>query len=160
MYVMFTLMIFVGAIVLQTSVLDLVAIKGIKPDLVLLMVVYLGLVKGSDIGCTSGFFFGLVEDIFSGVYFGSNALTKTIIGFFCGASGKRLYTQSMLSQMLCVGIGTVVNVILLLSINGFGAQWTHQLLYESLYNMLCCPLIVWIFRWGEKRFGKTPSSKF
>jgi rod shape-determining protein MreD len=158
---MFTLIIFVSAIVLQTSVLDILTIKGIKPDLVLLIVVYLGLIRGSDIGCLSGFFFGLVEDVYSGMYLGSNALTKTIVGFFCGISGKRLYTHSLLSQILCVGIGTVIDVVLLLSINGFGSigsNWRQLLLYETLYNILCCPFVVLIFRFGEKRLGVKSSS--
>lgn len=162
MYAAFTLIFFLIAIVLQTSVLKHVVV--IKPDLILIIVVYLGLVRGSNIGCASGFFFGLIEDVCSvGTDLGSNALTKTIIGFFCGISGKRLYTQSLFSQILCVGLGTVVDVILLLSIKGFGSvpNWKQLLLYETLYNIMCCPFIVFLFRQGEKRLGvKTPSPKF
>lgn len=158
MYVVFTLLVFVSAMVLQTTVLDVLTIKGIKPDLILVIVVYLGLVKGSDIGCTSGFFFGLLEDVYSGMYLGSNALTKTTLGFFCGVIGKRLYTQSLFSQILCVGFATVVDVILLLSIHGFSPEWKHLLVYETLYNMLCCPAIVLIFYLAGKRFGKKSSS--
>jgi rod shape-determining protein MreD len=162
MYAVFTLIIFLIAIVLQTSVLKHIVV--IKPDLILVIVVYLGLVRGSNIGCVSGFFFGLVEDACSiGTNLGANALTKTVIGFFCGISGKRLYTQSLFSQILCVGLGTVVDVILLLSIKGFGSvpNWKQLLLYETLYNIICCPLIVFIFRQGEKRLGvKTLSPKF
>lgn len=164
MYIAFTLIIFLIAIVLQTTVLHYLPIGGVKPDLVLIIVVYLGLVKGSDAGCVSGFFFGLIEDVCSvGTDLGSNALTKTIIGFFCGISGKRIYTQSLLSHILCVGIGTVVDVVLLLSIKGFGSvpNWKQLVLYQTLYNIICCPLILLIFRQGEKRLGvKTPSPRF
>ncbi len=153
-----------SAIVIQTTVLHFVTIGGVKPDLILIIVVYLGLVKGSDIGCVSGFSFGLIEDWCSNVIdLGSNALTKTIVGFFCGISGKRLYTQSLLSQILCVGLGTIVDLILLLSIKGFGSvpDWKRLLLFETLYNIICCPCIVFIFRQGEKRLGvKSHSPKF
>ena len=164
MYTAFTLIIFLIAIVLQTTVFHFLPIGGVKPDLVLIIVVYLGLVKGSDAGCVSGFFFGLIEDICSyGTALGSHALTKTIIGFFCGISGKRIYTQSLLSHLLCVGIGTIVDVVLLLSIKGFGSvpNWKQLVLYQPLYNIICCPLILLIFRQGEKRLGvKTPSPRF
>jgi rod shape-determining protein MreD len=165
MYITFTLIIFVSAIILQTSVLHVATIGGgIKPDLILIIVVYLGLVKGSDIGCAGGFFFGLIEDMYSiKMDLGSNALTKTIVGFFCGISGRHLYTQSLLSQILCVGLGTIVDVVLLLSIKGFdsGPNWKQLLLYETLYNIVCCPFIVLTFRQGEKWLGaKSPPSKF
>jgi rod shape-determining protein MreD len=158
MYVAFTLIIFLGAMVIQTSILQYLHLEGSKPDLILIIVVYLGLIKGSDVGCVSGFFFGLVEDVYSGMSLGSNALTKTIIGFFCGLVGKRLYTQSLFSHILCVGLGSVVEIIVLLSVNGFVTHWRELVLYETLYNIICCPFIVQIFRFGEQRMGKKFSS--
>lgn len=158
MYIAFTLLMFIGALVLQTSVLPFLQIGGTKPDLILVIIVYLSLVRGPEIGCSSGFAFGLIEDFFSGMYLGSNALTKTIIGFVCGMSGRQLYTHSMFSQILCVGLSTVVDVILHFSIKGFVAEWKQILLYETLYNILCCPFIVLIFRQGEKRLGIKSSS--
>ncbi len=154
MYIAFTLIIFLIAIVLQTSVLK--HVFAIRPDLILIIIVYLGLVRGSNSGCVSGFFFGLVEDVSSGMDLGSNALTKTIIGFFCGRSGKRLYTQSLFSQILCVGIGTVVDTILLFSINGFIPNWKNIVFYKTFYNIICCPFIVLLFRQGEKQLGVKP----
>jgi len=111
---------------------ELIKIGGAKPDLILILVVWLGLVKGSNVGCISGFFFGLFEDGYSGMSLGSNALTKTILGFFCGLSGKRLYTQSLFSHILCVGIGSVVDIMLLLGINGFVQKWETLLLSERI----------------------------
>ena len=158
MYVAFTLIIFLCAMIIQTSILHFFTIGGVKPDLILIIVVYLGLVKGSDVGCLSGFFFGLVEDAYSMMYRGANAFTKTILGFICGLGGKRLYTQSLFSHVLCVGFGTVVDVILLLSINGFVPNWKKLVLYKTFYNMFCCPFIVYIFRFGEQRLSKKSSS--
>ena len=159
MYVAFTLIIFLCTMVIQTSLLHyFFGIGGIKPDLVLLIVVYLGLVKGADAGCLSGFFFGLIEDAFSGMFLGANAFTKTIIGFFCGLVGKRLYTQSLFSHILCVGIGTVVDAVLLLSIHGFVSNWREIILYETVYNLVCCPCVVYLYRFGEQRLNLQSSS--
>jgi rod shape-determining protein MreD len=158
MYIIFTLLLFIGGMVLQTSVFHRIPIGGMKPDLVVVMVVYLGLVKGPETGSLSGFLFGLLHDTVSGASLGSNALSKTIIGFFCGIGGKRLYTHSMFSQFLCVGMSSVVNILLRLSIHGFTAGWQQALLYETLYTLICCPWIVLIFRQIEIRFGKQSSS--
>lgn len=159
MFVAFTLIIFLCAIVFQTSdLLEFIKIGDAKPDLILILVVWLGLVKGSDVGCFSGFFFGLFEDASSGMSLGSNALTKTILGFFCGLTGKRLYTQSLFSHILCVGIGSVVDMMILLSINGFVPDWKKLLLYRTLYNIVCCPFIVFILRSGDQRLRAKSSS--
>ena len=160
MYTLFTLLVFIGTLVLQTSVFHRIPIGGMKPDLVIIIVVYLGLVKGAEIGSLSGFVFGLIEDVMSGTYLGSNALAKTIIGFFCGIGGKRLYTHSMFSQFLCVGLSSVVNIVLRLSINGFVAEWQQMLLYETVYNLLCCPFLVMIFRHAEKQLKTSSSQTF
>lgn len=160
MYTLFTLLVFIGTMVLQTSVFPRIPIGGMKPDLVIIIVVYLGLVKGAEVGSLSGFAFGLVEDVISGTYLGSNALAKTIIGFLCGVGGKRLYTHSMFSQILCVGLSSVVNIALRLSIHGFGAEWRQILLYETVYTLLCCPFLVIVFRQAEKQLKTSSSQTF
>lgn len=159
MYVAFTLLIFLASLVMQTTVFEAFGMNEVKPDLVLVIVVYIGLVRGSDVGCTSGFFFGLTQDVFSAVYVGTNALAKTILGFVSGVAGKRLYTQSLFSHILCVASGTLLNVLLNLSINGFIPQWGKRMALEVIYNLLCCPLIVWIFRYAETRLGVLPPAR-
>ena len=160
MYTLFTLLIFIGTMVLQTSVLHRIPIGGMKPDLVLIIVVYLGLVKGAEVGTLSGFIFGLIEDVVSGTYLGSNALAKTIVGFFCGIGGKRLYTHNMFSQILFVSLSSVINIVLRLSINGFMTEWRQMFLYETVYNLLCCPFLVIIFRQAEKQLKTSSSQTF
>ena len=160
MYTLFTLLIFIGTMVLQTSVLHRIPIGGMKPDLVLIIVVYLGLVKGAEVGTLSGFIFGLIEDVVSGTYLGSNALAKTIVGFFCGVGGKRLYTHNMFSQILFVSLSSVINIVLRLSINGFVTEWRQVFLYETVYNLLCCPFLVIIFRQAEKQLKTSSSQTF
>ncbi len=156
MYIAFTCIVFLGAMVVQTSLLRYVSVGGIRPDLVLIIVVYLGLVRDRRWGVSAAFF-GLVEDAYSG-FLGANALIKTIVGFSCGLIGKRLYTQSLFSHILCVGIGTVANVLILSSLHGFVPHWRTTLVYEMLYNLLCCPVIVAIYRYGERYLKHNTSS--
>lgn len=156
MYFALTLIIVLGAMVIQTSVFPWLSLT-IKPDLLLVIIVYLGLRNGPEAGCLSGFAFGLMQDATSEILFGANAFTKTILGFFNGIVGKQLYTQSVFTHILCVGFSSVISELILLSLQGFQNNWQQLLLYETCYNMLCCPLIVGIFRGGEKRLGMRSS---
>jgi len=158
MYAIITFIIFIGSLVLQTSVFPKIPIGGMQPDLVVVIVVYLGLLKGPETGSLSGFGFGLLFDAVSGTSLGVNALAKTIIGFFCGVGGRRLYTHSMFSKILCVGLSSVANILLRLSIHGFTVGWQQVLLYETLYTLICCPWIVLIFLQMEIRFSRQTAS--
>ena len=141
--------------IVQTTLLHYFTIGGVKPDLVLIIVIYLGLIEGPNLGCLSGFSLGLFEDAYSGISLGgANALSKTIVGFLSGLVGKRLYTQSLFAHMICVGIGTILDVLLNLSLHGFNPGWKSLVLYESLYNMFCCPWIVLLFRFGERHLRR------
>lgn len=160
MYFVFSLLVFLGAMIVQTTLLQFLTIGGVKPDLVLVIVIYLGLIEGPNIGCLSGFSLGLFEDAYSGMSLGGvNALSKTIVGFLSGLLGKRLYTQGLFAPMICVGLGTVLDVLLSLSLSlhGFTPGWKSLLIYETLYNMLCCPWIVMLFRFGDRHLRRKSS---
>jgi rod shape-determining protein MreD len=159
MYFVFSLVVFLCAMIVQTTLLNFFTIDGVKPDLVLIIVIYLGLMEGPNLGCLGGFSLGLFEDVYSGISLGGvNALSKTIAGFLSGLLGKRLYTQSLFTPIICVGLGTVLDVLLGVSMHkDFSQGWERTLLYESIYNMLCCPWIVMIFRFGERHLRQKSS---
>ena len=90
-------LVLLGAVlILQTTVLDYVAIQGVKPDLVILLVVFSGFLLGTREGAFLGFVGGLVEDLFSGSYIGLNALSNMAAGYLAGAAGERLYRENTL----------------------------------------------------------------
>ena len=71
-------------IVIQTTVVSLIALEGITPDLLAIWVVYLALRKGQMKGTIIGFAVGLVFDLATGSFIGLSALTKTLCGFTAG----------------------------------------------------------------------------
>ncbi|NLJ75719.1 MAG: rod shape-determining protein MreD [Peptococcaceae bacterium] len=81
-------------ILLQSTVLGNIAIVGVKPDLVMLIVVLSSFVAGARAGAFLGFIGGIVEDLFLGNYIGLNALVKMTAGYLAGAAGKRLYREN------------------------------------------------------------------
>ena len=74
-----------AALFLQMILSDFLTIRGLRPDFILIFVVYLSLRWGSLAGIIAGFSLGLVEDFFSaGSLMGLAPLTKSITGFLVG----------------------------------------------------------------------------
>jgi len=66
--------IIVVALLIQLTLINSVTILGIKPDLIMVVVVVFSLLKGEKEGTISGFASGLLQDIFSIGLLGINAL--------------------------------------------------------------------------------------
>ena len=88
----FSKIIFFGLIILlfELFIFDLITINNIRPDFVLIYLIYISLAHGRLKGLLSGFLIGILEDFINGtLFFGLSALTKTIGGFLFGnLSGK------------------------------------------------------------------------
>lgn len=99
------LMLFIG-LFLQITVFSRLKILGIKPDLILIIVLGIAFFQGSYRGMAVGFLGGLLEDVFSGANLGTNALSKVLCGFLASVIGRRVYEN----------VGTQVVLILLFSL--------------------------------------------
>src|SRR5258706_12621890 len=71
-------------ILAQTSLLRLVSLEGITPDILTIWIVYIALKEGQLSATLSGFCIGLIVDLITGNFIGLAALTKTLAGFFAG----------------------------------------------------------------------------
>ena len=94
-----------GALILQTTVLDYVSVLGIKPDLVMLIVVLNGFLLGTREGAFLGYAAGILEDLFAGVFIGLNALSKMAAGYLAGMAGLRLFRENTLVATSVVFLG-------------------------------------------------------
>lgn len=106
------------ALLVQTSYLDEIAIKGIRPDLVLLLLVYISIVHGQIPGTIFGFLAGLLQDVYSPAPLGLNALCKSIIGFLVGYTRGGIIEESLLAR------GFII----------FGATIFHDLVYFLIFS--------------------------
>ena len=76
---------------IQTSILGLVSVAGVTPDLALIFVVYCGIHFQRNAGVGAGFLVGLLQDFLSGRLLGVNTLSKSLIGFFFSTLKQKLY---------------------------------------------------------------------
>lgn len=140
-------------IALQMKFLPHFAIWGIKPDLFLLAVCYLGLRGGETRGALIGFALGLLEDSLSLSPLGIRALSFALVGFLLGVAGKDLFLDTALMQTLLLFLaGILSGLITLLSLNFFliprslGPTFLLLILPESLLTALWGLLLIFLFQ--------------
>ncbi|MDD4237616.1 MAG: rod shape-determining protein MreD [Desulfotomaculaceae bacterium] len=155
----FLLILLVAALLLQTSVLEVVSVAGVKPDLVMLIVVLNGFLLGPREGAFLGYIGGIVEDLFLGEYIGLNAISKMAAGYLAGVAGERLYKENTLVAtgvtFFSAAAGLLVNYLLLffldLHVSPFYAL-LRLALPTALYTALLAPFIFGrIFRYFQVR---------
>jgi len=83
-------------------------IAGIFPNLILIVVVYLGLSKGSVAAQLMGFLFGWTWDVFSMDIFGIRAVVFTVVGYLAGAVSRNFNKSELFSQFVIIFFAGVV----------------------------------------------------
>jgi rod shape-determining protein MreD len=71
-------------LLLQASLVDMVSLKGISPDLLLIFIVYIAIREGQMYALPWGFALGLVFDFSTGTVIGLAALSKSVAAFTAG----------------------------------------------------------------------------
>lgn len=105
-------------IIIQSTLIPLISIKGIHPDLLLVIVVSYALLSGKEYGAGMGFFAGLLQDLVSGSIFGINTLSKLATGYMFGLAERKVFKEHVLLPVLATLVATLfsglVGIILLL----------------------------------------------
>lgn len=76
--------IFIPIAIIQLTLVPLISIESVAPDLVTILLVYFTLKNGQMYGTILGFVFGLLFDLMSGGLLGSAMFAKTLAGFITG----------------------------------------------------------------------------
>jgi rod shape-determining protein MreD len=79
------------------------------PDLVLLLLIYIGVSEGQIAGALFGFFAGLAHDIYTPEHLGLNSLVKSVIGFSVGYSKGGIVTESLFVQGSLIFVASLVH---------------------------------------------------
>ncbi|MFQ3619937.1 MAG: rod shape-determining protein MreD [Spirochaetales bacterium] len=153
-----------GCIILQSTLLNHIAIKGVRPDLVLLTVMYLAHRKGSLIGQTAGFAAGLLQDFLSIAPFGFNGFVFTLVGYFYGITKGTFFIDPIFIPMAMAAVATVLKGLFILLLSAlFKIENLHfhffslSFLLEIGYNMLVVPFLFALYRLFR---GNTPQSQW
>jgi rod shape-determining protein MreD len=140
-----TFFLFLGffLIFLQVAVLSRLLPEYLKPDLLLVLVIYLGLTETCLRGCLLSGVLGFLEDAFAGTDFGLFGLTFLLIFFIIRAGASRFNTESFTLLLILTFAATFLKgailISLLLLFSEAGRQWPVVLaclLPEAVLNTL------------------------
>ncbi|MCX7711360.1 MAG: rod shape-determining protein MreD [Clostridia bacterium] len=93
---------------LQSTVLDYARVYNVKPNLLLIFIVSIALLKGNVEGAIVGFFCGLTQDMIAGKVIGFYALLGLYLGLIVGSVNKRLYRENVLVITFFTFVSTVI----------------------------------------------------
>ena len=148
-------------LVLQTTVLDYVAIFGIKPDLIITFVIAAALVRGNVEGAAVGLFAGLARDMMFGDVLGFHALLGFYLGMAAGSINRRLFRENMLVVLFFTFVYSVLyesTVYILNTVMSGNVKLlfplTGVILPEAAYNCIAAVLIYSLLIKRERRLAE------
>ncbi len=161
-YIIF--LIIVVGLLQSSNLLESLSIGSVKPDIVLILIIYLSLNYNLLLSETVGFISGIIEDILSKSLLGINGLILTLISFSLNRFKTKIYTEKIFSAIVVVFITSIIKGILyfLLILLFVGDINTYNffikiMIPESLYNSVLVIIIFPIFRLileGRKKWQK------
>ena len=98
----------IAAALLQMTWLDIIEIWGVRPDLLLLIVVYFAIADGEERAMFSGVLGGIFQDIAGNNSLGHHVLCHVVIGYAVGRMTSRLVTEHPAIKITLVFISSIV----------------------------------------------------
>ena len=92
---------------LQSTLFQWLSIASSVPNLLLILTVSVGFMRGKKEGIMVGFFCGLITDLFFGNLFGFSALVYMYIGYLNGFFCKVFYDDDIKVPMLLVAVSDI-----------------------------------------------------
>lgn len=138
----------IGAIIIicflcQSSIFHFLELSGVVPNLLLVVTMSFGLMRGRREGLLVGFFSGLLIDIFFGNYLGPFAFIYMTMGYINGFFHRIYYVEDVLLPMLMITLNefifnVVVYIVYFLLRNrlDFGIYLTSVVFPEMMYTIL------------------------
>jgi len=143
-------------LLLQTTLLHLLPISPVVPDLTLVLCVYLGLYHPTVGAALGAFLLGYSIDIVSSRIIGLNAFAMSLVFLTVYFSSRAIWLQNplvtsfvVLLASLVKGVALVLVSAIFVSIEGFwiGAGW--YIIKEALLAALLAPIVFALLRRGE-----------
>lgn len=137
-----------GGVILQSTLLTRIAILGVRPDLALVVLVFVALRRGSMTGQVAGFAAGVVEDLVSASPAGFHMLLRTLVGYLYGIFSGNVFVDPLLMPIVLTIAATIlkgvisglVSLLFGLQASGF-LYFTGRLWIEAGYNALAAPFL-------------------
>lgn len=133
-------------VVYQSTLVRLLSMDMVIPDLALIVVSFYAVRHGMMPGQAMGFAVGLAEDFLSVSPPGFNAMIKTVLGFFSGSLKNKIIFDPVIFPSVFILIITVFKGLMACLINAVFFEpgthvpvFTRSFLFEIIINSLLAP---------------------
>lgn len=131
---------------------DELSIKGVRPDLLLILITFIAFKKGSMEGQLAGFGAGFMQQIFSHGLFGVFSFVFTVVGFVMGQVQRKVYAENFITAIVLVFFATLVKgaALGILAIffgeiaSYYPSYLKNGLLLELVYNPVLAGPVFWL----------------
>jgi len=154
-------------VLLQTSLVNHVAIEGAIPGLVLLIVIDWGILRGPDQGMMWAFIGGLGIDLFSTWPFGTSTVALVIVASIVSLGGGTFIRTHALLPPAAVFLGTILYFLIaffILESTQHTVDWIPALrdvvLPIAIYNAVLNLPVYWLVRRLESRVYPLPRANW
>ncbi len=141
--VLVTILVVLAGFLLQSSVFPAINLLDITPNVLLMVTVCFGFMRGRRFGMVLGFFCGLLMDLFFGPVLGVNALVLMLIGYFNGYFYKVFFDEEIKVPMILVAVSDLAYGVVFYLIQfavrqrfAFGAYFMGVILPECVYTVV------------------------
>ncbi|MGI6064880.1 MAG: rod shape-determining protein MreD [Bacillota bacterium] len=135
-------------LIFQATILPEFTFRGVKPDLLLIIVIFAALLKGTVTGVKVGFFIGLAQDLLSGKFIGLFMLSKMFTGLCVGLVESKIFKENYLVPIVVLFFGTILHEFLftffgdlICRVAYWGQGWNSVVLPLAVYHACIGPFL-------------------
>lgn len=112
-------------LILQQTLIRIITIGSIRPDVILVILVAVSLRYGSVVGLFSGLTIGLIQDVYAIETLGANAMANCLVGYFTGLLDEKVIKVMPATKVLFLAVAFLVHDGIYALAAGFpaGAFW-------------------------------------
>ena len=132
----------------QGALAQKLTIGEVRPDLLVVGTVAIGLLLGPTAGALAGLLAGLVHASVAGMGLGSFLVSRTLLGYLAGAAKPRVFYDNPIVPFVGGAAGTLVAEAIFTLVNPPArlAAWLAPLPLIALYNGLLAFPVTWVLR--------------
>ena len=149
---------------IQSTIFSYHDLTGIAPNLMLILTMSFGLMRGRREGLLTGFFCGFLYDLAYGSILGPYMLLYMIIGYLNGAFHKDFIMEDIFMPVVIIAIDefifnffTYITTFLFRNRTDLGFYFIHIFLPRIFYTILATVILYRIYVWINKSLKKKVS---